>query len=131
MSFDVGMGRCTEITDEDERWAARWLHQHDLSAQTRLIAVHPGAVANYNMGQLLVQRGRAADAAPYFVTALELDPTMQPAQATLASLNVQLAGGAPTAASEPVAPMGSPMTGQQQAPSTVPHQAAPQGPQLG
>jgi len=31
------------ITDDDERWAARWLHQHDLSTQTRLIAVHPGA----------------------------------------------------------------------------------------
>ena len=40
--------------------------RQDQRALAHLSAVHGGAEANFNMGQLLVQRGRPMDAAPYF-----------------------------------------------------------------
>jgi tetratricopeptide (TPR) repeat protein len=87
------------------------MHQ-DQQALAHLSAVHSPADANFNLGQLLVERGRAADAAPYFQTALQLNPGMQQAQEALAKLQ-----GNQFAASAPVAPG-----------STSPQQVAPAGP---
>jgi tetratricopeptide (TPR) repeat protein len=104
--------------------------QQDQRALAHLAAVHGGAVANYNMGQLLVQRGRAMDAAPYFAAALEIDPTMQVAQTALASLQGQAVGAVPTMASvQPMAP-GMPMVMPQQAPPGAPQPGVPSGPEL-
>ena len=55
------------------------MHQ-DQRALAHLAAVHGAADANYNLGQLLVERNRAADAAPYFQAALQQNPGMQQAQ---------------------------------------------------
>lgn len=63
-------------------------------AFVQLSAVHPPAVAHYNMGQLFSQRGRHAEAAQCYQTALQIDPTLQPAQAGLARVqagNLQVA----------------------------------------
>lgn len=43
-------------------------------ALAHLSAVHGPAESNYNLGQLLVQRGRAAEATPYFQVAQRMDP---------------------------------------------------------
>lgn len=61
------------------------MHQ-DQRALAHLAAVHAPAEANYNLGQLLVERGRPTDAVPYFQAALQLNPGMQPAQDALAKL---------------------------------------------
>jgi tetratricopeptide (TPR) repeat protein len=66
--------------------------RQDQRALAHLSAVHAPAEANYNLGQLLVERNRPQDAAKYFQTALSIDPAMQPAQAALAQLN----GAAPS-----------------------------------
>jgi Tfp pilus assembly protein PilF len=58
----------------------------DQRAIAHLAAVHGAAEANYNFGQLLVQRGRAADATPYFQAAVQQDPQMQHAHVALAKL---------------------------------------------
>lgn len=61
------------------------MHQ-DQRALAHLAAVHAPAEANYNLGQLLVERGRPTDAVPYFQAALQQNPGMQPAQDALAKL---------------------------------------------
>ncbi len=61
------------------------LHQ-DQRALAHLAAVHAPAEANYNLGQLLVERGRPHDAVTYFQAALQQNPGMQPAQDALAKL---------------------------------------------
>ena len=53
--------------------------RQDQRALGHLAAVHNPAEANFNLGQLLVDRGRPADAVAYFQTALQLNPGMQPA----------------------------------------------------
>ncbi len=58
-------------------------------ALAHLSAVHPPAIANYNLGFLLNQRGRQIEAAEYLRTASRIDPQMQPAQALLAQLGQQ------------------------------------------
>jgi tetratricopeptide (TPR) repeat protein len=88
------------------------MHQ-DQKALAHLAAVHSVADANYNLGQLLVQRNRAADAAPYFQAALQQNPTMQSAQEALARLQ-----GVPVGPSAPTA----------YAPAVQPQPAAPAGP---
>jgi Flp pilus assembly protein TadD len=60
--------------------------RQDQRAIAHLAAVHGPAEANYNFGQLLVQRGRASDATPYFQAAVNQNPQMQHAHVALAKL---------------------------------------------
>jgi len=60
--------------------------RQDQRALAHLAAVHGAAEANYNLGQLLVERGRSTDATPYFQAALQQNPNLQPAQEALAKL---------------------------------------------
>jgi Tfp pilus assembly protein PilF len=62
------------------------MHQ-DQQALAHLSAVHAPAESNYNLGQLLVDRGRPHEAVMYFQTALNLDPTMEPARLAIAQLH--------------------------------------------
>jgi tetratricopeptide (TPR) repeat protein len=107
--------------------------RQDQKALAHLAAVHGSAEANYNFGQLLVQRGRAPEAAPYFIAALEQNPNMPAAQSALAALQgpgVEAGQPAVVTTTETVAPQESVM--QQVAPETVPQQASPVvGPQFG
>jgi Tfp pilus assembly protein PilF len=104
--------------------------RQDQRALAHLSAVHAGADANYNLGQLLVQRNRPMDAAPYFATALELNPSMQPAYEALVKLQGPAVGSAPTVASEQPVPAGAPVAGPQPTTPVDPQQASPAGPQL-
>jgi hypothetical protein len=70
--------------------------RQDQRALAHLSAAHAPAEANYDLGQLLVQRNRPQDAAKYFQAALNIDPAMQPAQAALAQLNSSAPGQQPT-----------------------------------
>lgn len=63
-------------------------------ATGHLSAVHPPAVANYNMAVLLSERGRTGDALNYLTAALAIDPRMPPAQAMLAQLTAPPQGSA-------------------------------------
>jgi tetratricopeptide (TPR) repeat protein len=63
--------------------------RQDQRALGHLAAVHNPAEANFNLGQLLVDRGRPADATTYFQTALQLNPGMQQAQDAIAKLGGQ------------------------------------------
>ncbi len=77
--------------------------RQDQRALAHLSAVHGPAESNFNLGQLLVDRGRPHEAVTYFGRALELDPSMQQAQQAIAQLH-----GTPAApaqfASEPAVP---------------------------
>ena len=48
--------------------------------------MHGPAESNYNLGKLLVDRGRPHEAIIYFQSAVELDPTMEAAQTAIAQL---------------------------------------------
>jgi Tfp pilus assembly protein PilF len=105
--------------------------RQDQRALGHLAAVLSPAEANFNLGQLLVQRGRPADATMYFQTALQLNPGMQQATDALAKLGAQ--PSTPSIAQQtPVAPA---MPQQQFAPAGPnlgPQQPAySSGPQLG
>jgi tetratricopeptide (TPR) repeat protein len=63
--------------------------RQDQRALAHLAAVHNPAEANFNLGQLLVDRGRPGDAVAYFQTALQLNPSMQPATDALVKLGAQ------------------------------------------
>jgi tetratricopeptide (TPR) repeat protein len=63
--------------------------RQDQRALGHLAAVHNPAEANFNLGQLLVDRGRPADAVTYFQTALNLNPSMQTAADALVKLGAQ------------------------------------------
>lgn len=104
--------------------------RQDQWALAHLSAVHAGADANYNMGQLLTQRGRPMDAVPYFAAALELNPSMQPAYEALVQLQGPMVGQAPAVASEQSVPVGAPVAGPQPTTPTNPQQVTPTGPQL-
>jgi Tfp pilus assembly protein PilF len=67
------------------------------SAMTQLSAVHPLSVANYNMGVLLSDRGRNAEATQYFSRAIALDPSLEPARDMLAQLRIPVPPAAPAA----------------------------------
>jgi Tfp pilus assembly protein PilF len=56
-------------------------------ALTQLQAVHPPAVANYNLGYLLERRGESANAITCYQTALAMDPGMTAAQTALFKLD--------------------------------------------
>jgi Tfp pilus assembly protein PilF len=86
--------------------------RQDQRALTHLSAVHPPAEANYNLGQLLVQRGRPVDATIYFQTALQHNPELQSAQMALGQLQ-----GQPQVAPDGFAPNTGPVIGPQQPPA--------------
>jgi tetratricopeptide (TPR) repeat protein len=93
------------------------MHQ-DQRALAHLSAVHGPAESSYNLGQLLVDRGRPNDAIGYFERAVALDPSMQQARTAIAQLN-----GAPVTpqyAVEPALPQ------QDITPTYGPQIAAPQ-----
>jgi Flp pilus assembly protein TadD len=69
----------------------------DQRAIAHLAAVHAPAEANYNFGQLLVQRGRPADATPYFQAAVQQNPQMQHAHVALARLQGSVPATTPPA----------------------------------
>ena len=74
-------------------------------AVSHLSAVHPPAVAQYNMGVLLEQRGRTNEAIRFLTAATHIDPQLQEASKLLAELQ----GDAPAfAANDEVLP--TPMT---------------------
>jgi tetratricopeptide (TPR) repeat protein len=80
--------------------------RQDQRALAHLAAVHGPADANYNLGQLLVERHRSSDAAPYFQAALQQNPTMQQAQNALAKLQgTQISVATLPPAAAPVAPV--------------------------
>lgn len=85
-------------------------------AFAQLSAVHPPAVAHYNMGQLFSQRGRHAEAAQCYQTALQIDPSLQQAQAALARLE---AGDLHVAARPSATPQPSPVMNPQPTPATA------------
>jgi tetratricopeptide (TPR) repeat protein len=101
------------------------MHQ-DQRALAHLAAVHGPAEANYNMGQLLVQRGRAADAAPYFQAAIDQNPNLQAAHLALARLQ----GRHVPSAAPPVGTMVEPATAPA-GPVVMPSPDPAAGPQLG
>jgi Tfp pilus assembly protein PilF len=72
------------------------MRRHD-EALAHLAAVHPPAVAHYNLGYLLHHNGQAAAALHHFTLALQADPTMSAAQ----EMVNQLAGGRSGAPSWP------------------------------
>jgi tetratricopeptide (TPR) repeat protein len=102
--------------------------REDQRALTHLSAVHGAAEANYNLGQLLVQRGRPADAAVYFQTALQINPELQAAQIALGQLQGQNAL-APGSWGSPASPEFTPDTTTVPAPVIIPQQPST-GPQL-
>ena len=55
-------------------------------AVVHLSAVHPPAIAQYNMGVLLEQRGRSAEAIHFLTAASHIDPQLQAASEMLAKL---------------------------------------------
>lgn len=82
-----------------------------------LAAVNPPAVAQYNLGYLLNERGRKAEAAQHLTIAANLDPKMQPARDLLASHNGTQPAQNQSAATPPT---GQP-NGYQQPPAQVAH----------
>jgi len=66
------------------------LNQIDAAVQ-HLSAVHPPAIAQYNMGVLLYQRGRRDEAIHFLTAAAQIDPSFASANTLL----VELTGGAP------------------------------------
>jgi tetratricopeptide (TPR) repeat protein len=100
--------------------------RQDQKALGHLSAVHNPAEANFNLGQLLVDRGRSTDAVPYFQVALQLNPGMTQAQDALAKINGQVqynvaqqtpAATPPVLAPQQVAPTTGPSFIPQQQPS--------------
>jgi Tfp pilus assembly protein PilF len=91
--------------------------RQDQRALAHLAAVHNPADANFNLGQLLVDRGRPADAVTYFQAALQQNPSMQQAQDALVKLGAQTnvavqAPAVPAMPQQQVAP-GGPVIGPQ------------------
>ena len=103
--------------------------RQDQRALAHLSAVHAPAEANFNLGQLLVQRGRPGDAAAYYQSALQINPELQAAQIALGQVQGQNAL-ATEAWGSPASPEFTPgMTMPNTAPALVPQQ--PQvGPEL-
>lgn len=104
--------------------------RQDQRALAHLAAVHGPAEANYNLGQLLVERGRPNDAVPYFQAALQQNPGMQPAQDALAKLQGnRMAAAKPRAINVPVtAPPTAPPPATSASVTTPPVVAAPAAP---
>jgi Flp pilus assembly protein TadD len=103
--------------------------RQDQRALNHLSAVHATAEANYNLGQLLVQRGRPGDAVAYFQTALMVNPDMQAAQVALGQLQGQNAL-APGAWGSPASPEFTPDATLPMTPPVMVPQQPQVGPQL-
>jgi Tfp pilus assembly protein PilF len=99
--------------------------RQDQRALAHLASVHGAADANYNFGQLLVQRGRAADATQYFQAAIDQNPQMTHAQIALDKLRGDqvpaTATYTPAAVPKPQLPAAQPAT---------PNVAPENGPQM-
>lgn len=103
--------------------------REDQRALAHLAAVHGVAEANYNLGQMLVDRGRANDAIAYFQAALQQNPNLQPAQEALAKLQTTKMANAAAPASTPQASIASQQAANSQTASTTGQVAAqPTGP---
>jgi len=63
-------------------------------ATHHLTAVHPPAVAHYNMGVLLAERGRDGESADYLARALAIDPQLEPARVLLTQKTMPASGSA-------------------------------------
>jgi hypothetical protein len=61
------------------------LNRLDVACQ-HLAAVYPTPVVNYNMGVLLYERGRVAEAQRFLLTACGMDPTLGAAHSLLAEI---------------------------------------------
>jgi tetratricopeptide (TPR) repeat protein len=112
--------------------------RQDQRALAHLAAAHGPAEANYNFGQLLVQRGRATDAVPYFQVAIEQNPQMQAAHVALAKLRGEAAQdpavATPTPAMPPDVPTSVPLFAPQNTPASGPqfsYPATARSPELG
>ena len=107
--------------------------RQDQRALGHLAAVHGAAEANYNLGQLFVQRGRPQEATPYFQAAVQQNPQMQSAQLALAKLQGATTPDTTTPA-QPTVPLNSPAT-PPQAPTAGPqfhyYPATARSPELG
>lgn len=107
--------------------------RQDQKALAHLAAVHNPAEANFNLGQLLVDRGRPTDAIGYFQAALQLNPGMTQAQDALAKINGQVQYNVAQQTPAPTTPVLAP---QQIAPTAGPsfmpqqQQTYGNGPQL-
>ncbi len=117
------LGRAVELAPKEPRYrnnlATVLVHLGQTQqALQQLQAVHPPDVAAYNLGYLLAQAGKQAEAARYFQMALQANPRMEPARAWLAHLQQ---------ASRAVAtrPAAAPRYGQQPAVGQAPAAAAP------
>ena len=93
---------------------------HDAALQ-QLLAVHPPAVAHFNVGRLLERKGQVETANAYFVRASQLDPSLTrppvaqtPAATPLADPRVAAQQSPSNAASAPWTPPASPTDGQQE-----------------
>jgi Tfp pilus assembly protein PilF len=116
------------------------LLRQDKPALAHLSAVHGPAEAQFNMGQILMSRGRQGDAGSYFAAAIEADPNLEAAHAALAQLNGQLLQGqastAPGAAPNSAAPtttapaMVEQRVTPQETTPTAPSAAGQPGPQM-
>ena len=106
--------------------------RQDQRALGHLAAVHGAPDANYNLGQLLVQRGRATDATPYFQAAVQQNPQMQPAHVALAQLQGKSATNVTAVATTPTPPPAAPIAPATPtaAPAAAPQAAPPIGPQF-
>ncbi len=120
--------------------------RQDQRAMAHLSAVHPPAIVQYNMGELLVARGRSGEAERYYRAALEIDPGLQEASYAIAQISAgrqsvppgteqpqSVATGAMESAPTPMAVGTADQAAASQAGAQGPPQyASPQaGPQLG
>jgi tetratricopeptide (TPR) repeat protein len=104
--------------------------RQDQRALAHLAAVHGAAEANFNLGQLLVERGRSADATPYFQAAVQQNPSLQQAQEALARLEgTKLTVTTPVAAATPTTVVAQPAV-PAAAPGAAPQQTAAANPPL-
>lgn len=99
--------------------------QQDHKALAHLSAVHGPAVSNYNMGQLLVARGRPNESMAYFQTALQLDASMDAARMAIAQLSQEPSKAQTQVASEELQPQRSPKPSEF-GPVLTPQRPAPQ-----
>lgn len=101
--------------------------RQDQRALAHLAAVHNPAEADFNLGQLLVERGRPADAVAHFQAALQQNPNLQSARDALAKLGPHVNAAPQMATLPPAAPQSVPQVGPIMAPQ---QQAGPAGPQF-
>jgi tetratricopeptide (TPR) repeat protein len=110
--------------------------RQDSRAIGHMAAVHGTAEPQYNMGQLLVARGRASEAEAFFEAALDTNPDMKEASFALTQLSGRTSDG-PASQPTPVQSAQAPSVAASNNPAAAPAAnsqppAAPQfGPQFG